>query len=189
MLFRSAIGAWVLPEVVVGFAWFAFLDRDVGTLNALIGMFGAEPVDWLLKYPFPVIVVFNVWRGSAFSMMLFSSALASIPPSYFQAADVAGASSWRKLIDIGLPLIRRHVVTDLILITMWTFDLFTPFLLTGGGPSFRTELISIYTYRVAFRDFEFGKGAAVAVVVLLINLAFALVYLRFARTKSQKEAA
>ena len=185
----AAIAAWVLPEVVVGFAWFAFLDRDVGTLNALIGVFGVSPVDWLLKYPFLIIVVFNVWRGSAFSMMLFSSAFASIPPSYFQAADVAGASSWRKLVDIGLPLIRRHVVTDLILITMWTFDLFTPFLLTGGGPSYRTELISIYTYRVAFRDFEFGKGAAVAVVVLLINLAFALVYLRFARGKSAKGAA
>jgi len=185
----AAIAAWVLPEVVVGFAWFAFLDRDVGTLNALLGLLGIGQVDWLLKYPFLIIVVFNIWRGSAFSMMLFTSAFASIPPSYFQAADVAGASSWRKLVDIGLPLIRRHVVTDLILITMWTFDLFTPFLLTGGGPAYRTELISIYTYRVAFRDFEFGKGAAVAVVVLLINLAFALVYLRLARAKAPKEAA
>jgi multiple sugar transport system permease protein len=81
------------------------------------------------------------------------------------------------------------VVTDLILITMWTFDLFTPFLLTGGGPSNRTELISIFTYRIAFKDFEFGKGAAVAVVVLLINLAFALVYLRFAHRKPAKVAA
>jgi multiple sugar transport system permease protein len=185
----AVIAAWVLPEVVVAFAWFAFLDRDAGTLNALLSALGLARADWLLQHPFAVIVIFNTWRGSAFSMMLFDSAFASIPPSYFQAADVAGASSWRKLVDIALPIIRRHVVTDLILITMWTFDLFTPFLLTGGGPSNRTELISIFTYRIAFKDFEFGKGAAVAVVVLLINLAFALAYLRFAHRKPAKVAA
>jgi multiple sugar transport system permease protein len=80
-------------------------------------------------------------------------------------------------------LIRGHVVTDLILITMWTFNVFTPFLLTHGGPAYRTELLSIYTYRVAFRDFEFGKGAAVGVVIMLVNLVFALAYLRIARRR------
>lgn len=177
------IAAWILPEVVIGFAWFAFLDRDQGTLNMLLKSFGLPPGDFLLEHPFWVIVFFNTWRGAAFSMMLFNSAFSSIPPSYFQAADVAGASSWQKFKDIALPLIRGHIVTDLILITMWTFNTFTPFLLTNGGPSYRTELISIYNYRVAFRDFEFGKGAAVGVIIMLINLAFALVYLSLGRKK------
>lgn len=177
------IAAWILPEVVIGFAWFAFLDRDQGTLNALLGTVGLPPGDFLLQQPFWVIVVFNTWRGAAFSMMLFSSAFSSIPPSYFQAADVAGASSWQKFKDIGLPLIRGHIVTDLILITMWTFNTFTPFLLTNGGPSYRTELVSIYNYRVAFNDFQFGKGAAVGVIMMLINLAFALIYLSIGRKK------
>lgn len=177
------IAAWILPEVVIGFAWFAFLDRDQGTLNALLTGVGLPKGDFLLEQPFWVIVVFNTWRGAAFSMMLFSSAFSSIPPSYFQAADVAGASSWQKFKDIGLPLIRGHIVTDLILITMWTFNTFTPFLLTNGGPSYRTELVSIYNYRVAFNDFQFGKGAAVGVIMMLINLAFALVYLSIGRKK------
>ena len=179
----AVIAAWILPEVVIGFAWFAFLDYDNGTLNMIMRGLGLPPGDWLLQQPFWVIVVFNTWRGAAFSMMLFNSAFQSIPPSYFQAADVAGASSWQKLRDIALPLIRGHVVTDLILITMWTFNVFTPFLLTSGGPSYRTELLSIYTYRVAFKDFEFGKGAAVGVVIMLINLAFALIYLQIAKKK------
>jgi multiple sugar transport system permease protein len=177
------IGAWILPEVVIGFAWFAFLDYDGGTLNGILDSLGLPRGDWLLDWPFWVIVVFNTWRGTAFSMMLFNSAFASIPPSYFQAADVAGASSWQKFRDIGLPLIRGHVVTDLILITMWTFNVFTPFLLTRGGPGNQTELLSIYTYRVAFRDFEFGQGAAVGVVVMLINLCFALFYLWVAKQR------
>ncbi|WP_127072122.1 carbohydrate ABC transporter permease [Pelagibacterium lentulum] len=179
------IAAWILPEVVIGFAWFAFLDYDNGTLNMIMESLGLPPGDWLLQQPFWVIVIFNVWRGAAFSMMLFNSAFASIPPSYFQAADVAGASSWQKFRDIGLPLIRGHVVTVLILITMWTFNTFTPFLLTNGGPSYRTELISIYTYRVAFRDFDFGKGAAVGVIIMLINLVFALIYLSLGRKRAK----
>ncbi|EAR51096.1 ABC transporter, permease protein [Oceanicola granulosus HTCC2516] len=183
------IGAWILPEVVIGFAWFAFLDYDNGTLNGILDALGLPRGDWLLDYPFWVIVVFNTWRGTAFSMMLFNSAFASIPPSYFQAADVAGASSWQKFRDIGLPLIRGHVVTDLILITMWTFNVFTPFLLTRGGPGGQTEVLSIYTYRVAFRDFDFGKGAAVGVVVMLINLAFALFYLWVARKRTPRKEA
>ncbi|MDP8952755.1 MAG: sugar ABC transporter permease [Actinomycetota bacterium] len=182
------IGAWILPEVVIGFAWFAFLDYENGTLNGMLDALGLPRGDWLLDYPFWVIVLFNTWRGTAFSMMLFNSAFASIPPSYFQAADVAGATSWQKFRDIGLPLIRGHVVTDLILITMWTFNVFTPFLLTRGGPGNETEVLSIYTYRVAFRDFDFGKGAAVGVVVMLVNLGFALFYLWVARKRGPAAA-
>lgn len=184
----AVIAAWILPEVVIGFAWFAFLDYDNGTLNRILGSVGLPNADLLLQQPFWVIVIFNTWRGAAFSMMLFNSAFASIPPSYFQAADVAGASTWQKLRDIGLPLIRGHVVTDLILITMWTFNVFTPFLLTHGGPSYKTELLSIYNYRVAFKDFEFGRGAAVGVVIMLINLAFALIYLRIGRRREKGTA-
>jgi multiple sugar transport system permease protein len=183
------IAAWILPEVVIAFAWFAFLDYDNGTLNMIMDRLGLPRGDWLLSFPFWVIVVFNTWRGTAFSMMLFNSAFSSIPPSYFQAADVAGASSWQKFRGIGLPLIRGHVVTDLILITMWTFNVFTPFLLTAGGPSYRTEILSIYTYRVAFRDFEFGRGAAVGVIIMLINLAFALFYLWVTRKRATSVAA
>ncbi|CDP53605.1 carbohydrate ABC transporter permease [Paradevosia shaoguanensis] len=182
------IAAWILPEVVIGFAWFAFLDYDNGTLNGMLRSVGLPGADLLLQQPFWVIVFFNTWRGAAFSMMLFNSAFQSIPPSYFQAADVAGATSFQKFRDIALPLIRGHVVTDLILITMWTFNVFTPFILTHGGPSYRTELLSIYTYRIAFKDFEFGKGAAVGVIIMLINLAFALVYLRIARGRKKEEA-
>ncbi|MGN6100839.1 MAG: carbohydrate ABC transporter permease [Devosia sp.] len=183
------IAAWILPEVVIGFAWFAFLDYDNGTANMILRAVGLPPGDWLLRNPFPVIVVFNTWRGAAFSMMLFNSAFSSIPPSYFQAADVAGASSWQKFRDIALPLIRGHVVTDLILITMWTFNVFTPFLLTHGGPSYKTELLSIYTYRVAFKDFEFGRGSALGVIIMVINLVFALIYLRLAHRGPKESAA
>lgn len=178
-----AIVAWIIPDVVVAFAWSAFLDYDGGTLNWILGLFGVSRVDWLLGLPLLSIILFNAWRGAAFSMLLFSSAFGSIPPSYLETADVAGAGPMQKLKDIILPLIRTHIVTDLILITLWTFNTFSPFLLTGGGPAFRTEVVSVLTYRVAFKYFDFGSGSAIGMVMMLINLAFALVYLSLLRRR------
>ncbi|MFQ5971262.1 MAG: carbohydrate ABC transporter permease [Alphaproteobacteria bacterium] len=173
--------AWIVPEVVVAFAWQAFLNPDSGTLNSLLRLVGAPNPDWLFDYPVLSIIVFNTWRGTAFSMLLFASALETIPPSYLETADVVGASGWRKFVDIRLPLLRGHILTDLILITLFTFNTFTPFLLTGGGPSFKTNLLSIYTFQTAFRFFEFGKGGAIAMVIMLINLILALGYLAMIR--------
>lgn len=184
LVYTLAILAWIIPDVVVAFTWVAFLDRDFGTLNTILNALGLGKPDWHLKYPLFSIILFNTWRGTAFSMLLFSSALATVPPSYLETAEVAGASGWQKFKDIILPLMRGHILTDLILITLWTFNVFTPFLVTGGGPAFKTELISIYTYRVAFKFFEFGQGSAIAVVVMLINLMLALGYLALLRRQA-----
>lgn len=181
-----AIIAWIIPDVVVAFAWSAFLNYENGTLNAILGAFGIDNVDWLLGVPLVSIVMFNAWRGAAFSMLLFSSALGSIPPSYLETADVTGAGPWQKFRDIILPLIRTHIVTDLILITLWTFNTFGPFLLTGGGPAFRTEVVSILTYRTAFQYFNFGSGSAIGMIMMLVNLAFALVYLMLLRRRGDQ---
>ena len=178
-----AILAWIMPDVVVAFAWFAFLDRDGGTLNQVLALLGLGRPDWLLALPLVSIVLFNVWRGTAFSMLLFTSALGSIPPSYLETASVVGANTWQRLRDIILPMITTHIVTALVLITLWTFNTFTPFLLTGGGPAFKTELVSIYTYRTAFQFFRFGMGGAVGMIMMLINLGFALFYLSLLRAQ------
>lgn len=180
-VYTLAVLAWIIPEVVVAFAWSAFLNLEDGTLNNLLAALGLGRPDWLFDYPLLSIIIFNTWRGSAFSILLFSSALETIPPSYVETADVVGASPWQKFRDILFPLMRAHILTDLILITLWTFNVFTPFLLTGGGPTFKTQLVSIYTYRTAFKFFEFGKGAAIAVVMMLINLTLALGYLAMLR--------
>lgn len=177
VIFSVATMAWILPDVAVAFAWIAFLDRDFGTLNAVLGAFGAKAIDWYFDNPLVAIILFNIWRGTAFSMLLFSAALGNIPPSFWETAEVAGANAWQRFRDIILPLILPHFVTDLILITLWTFNTFTPYLITGGGPFFRSETVSMYTYRVAFKFLEFGRGAAVAVVMMAINFVLAAGYL------------
>lgn len=173
--------AWIIPEVVVAYMWVSFLDTDFGLANRVLSAVGVGPVNWFFQLPVLTIILFNTWRGTAFSMLLFGAALQEVPPSYVEAAQVMGASRWQMLRDIIIPSVKNHIATDLILITVWTFNVFGPFLLTGGGPNFRTDLLSIYTYRNAFKYFQLGYGSATSVLLLLINLVFVLFYLRMSK--------
>lgn len=172
--------AWIIPGSVVAFLWVAFLDGESGTLNALLGI----ETEWLLRRPLLSIVVFNTWRGTAFSMLLFGAALASLPPSHLQTARLAGATGWQQLRDVVFPSIKGYILTNLLLISLWTFNDFTPFLITGGGPAGRTELLPIYIYQEALAFFELGYGSAISALMLVINLVIALAYLRSMRVRT-----
>ena len=172
--------AWILPSSVVAFLWIAMLDRDSGTLNALLGTPGMA---WLIDHPLLSIVVFNTWRGTAFSMLLFSSALGAVPPSQLETARMAGASGWQQLRDVVFPHIRGHILTNLLLISLWTFNDFSPYLITAGGPDNRSETLPIFVYQTAIFDGQLGFGTAISLLMLLINLVLAVVYLRLLRER------
>jgi len=172
--------AWILPSSVVAFLWIALLDRDNGTLNALLGTPG---MGWLLQYPMLSIIVFNTWRGTAFSMLLFGAALNAVPPSQLETARMSGASAWQQLRDVVFPHIRGHVLTNLLLISLWTFNDFAPYLLTAGGPDGRSEILPIFVYQTAISDGLLGFGSAISLLMLLINLVLAVVYLRLLRER------
>lgn len=178
-LVRSlALLAWILPGTVVVFLWQALLDRNSGTLNAILHTPGAA---WTLDHPLAVLIVFNIWRGTAFSMLLYSAALDAVPRSHLETARLAGAGPLATLRDVVLPRIRGHMLTNTLLITLWTFNDFTPYLLTGGGPDHRSETVSVYVYRVSIEGGQLGFGSAVALIMLLINLVLAGAYLRLLR--------
>jgi multiple sugar transport system permease protein len=172
--------AWILPSSVVAFLWIAMLDRDSGTLNALLGTPGMA---WLIDHPLLSIVVFNTWRGTAFSMLLFSAALGGVPPSQLETARMAGASGWQQLRDVVFPHIRGHILTNLLLISLWTFNDFSPYLITAGGPDNRSETLPIFVYQTAIFDGQLGFGTAISLLMLLINLVLAVVYLRLLRER------
>ncbi|WP_036322688.1 carbohydrate ABC transporter permease [Microbispora sp. ATCC PTA-5024] len=174
--------AWILPSSVVAFLWIALLDRDEGTLNAILHTPGTA---WLLDHPMSSIIVFNVWRGTAFSMMLYGAALENVPPSHLETARLAGASTFQQLRDVVLPRIRGHVLTNLLLISLWTFNDFTAFQITAGGPEGRSEILPMYIYNVALSGGRLGFGAAISFLVLLINLVFAFAYLRILRGRRE----
>jgi multiple sugar transport system permease protein len=179
--------AWVVPEIVAVYIWASVFNFQSGTANQILLALGQAPQRWLIDTPMLAIILANVWRGTAFTMLLFASALESIPDELYDAAAVDGASGWQKLRFITVPMVRYTILLDFILITMGTFSVFgLVFAMTGGGPLGRSEIIGVYIYRNAFQYREVGFGSAASVVMLLINLFLALVYLRFLRVESHQ---
>jgi len=171
--------AWILPGSVVAFLWQALLDRNNGTLNEILHTTGTA---WTIDHPMIVIIIFNIWRGTAFSMLLYSAALSTVPSSHLEVARLAGARPWQQLRDIVLPTIRRHVLTNTLLITLWTFNDFTPFLITGGGPDNESQTLPVFIYKTALLGKQqLGYGSAFSLLLLVANLIIAVIYIRFLR--------
>ncbi|WP_157006329.1 carbohydrate ABC transporter permease [Agromyces laixinhei] len=177
------LAAWVIPASVASFLWLALLDRRSGTVN---GLLGTEGTAWLIDHPMESIIIFNIWVGTAFSMQLFSSALSAVPPSQIESAKMVGASGWQQLRDVIVPNIKGHILTNTLLITLWTFNTFTPYLVTAGGPNGKTEILSVYIYETAIPGGQLGLGAAISLIMLLINLVIALGYVRVSKGRKKR---
>ena len=174
------VGAWVMPEIVAAFCWYAYLNRD-GSLNKWLGSVGLSQ-NWLYSAPMFAIILANVWRGTAFSMMVYSAALSDIPPEIEEAASIDGAGGWRRFWYVTLPMIRRSILTNLMLITLQTLAVFTTiYVLTGGGPGTKSQTTPIYMYEQAFKFYDLGYGTAMALVLLVVGALFSLIYLRFVK--------
>jgi len=184
----SVIFAWIIPEIVTVYIWASVLNFNDGSANQLMTLIGLERQRWLIDTPLMSLIVVNIWRGTAFSMLLFSSALESIPKSLHEAAAVDGAGSWQKLMHITLPLIRQTILLNTILVTISGFSAFgIIFAMTGGGPLERSEIISVYIYKNAFQYRDLGYGSAASVVMLLTNLVLAMIYFWILRGEQYAE--
>ncbi|MGI5428698.1 carbohydrate ABC transporter permease [Streptomyces sp. CA-179760] len=177
------VTAWVLPEVVAGFLLYAFFRRE-GTLNAILDWLHLPSQNWLFTLPILAVSFANVWRGTAFSMLVYSAALNEIPKEITEAAEVDGASGRRRLWHITLPMIRRSIGTNLMLNTLQTLSVFgLIWVMTRGGPGGRSQTLPLFMYEQAFQNSLIGYGTAVALLLLLVGSLFSLIYLRLLRTE------
>ncbi|GHC46379.1 amino acid ABC transporter permease [Streptomyces flavofungini] len=177
------VTAWVLPEVVAGFLLYAFFRRD-GTLNAVLDFLHLPSQNWLYTLPILAVSFANVWRGTAFSMLVYSAALNEIPKEITEAAEVDGASGWRRMWHITLPMIRRSIGTNLMLNTLQTLSVFgLIWVMTRGGPGNRSQTLPLFMYEQAFQKSMIGYGTAVALLLLLVGSLFSLIYMRLLRTE------
>jgi multiple sugar transport system permease protein len=175
------IGAWVLPEVVAGYLWYAFLGQG-GSLNTMLASVHLPEQNWLFTAPILAVSIANIWRGTAFSMLVYSAALSEVPKEIEEAARVDGAGMWRRLFSVTLPMVRRSIATNLMLITLQTLSVFgLIWTMTRGGPSNQSTTLPIFAYQQAFQFSQLGYGTALALVLLLIGAIFSLVYLRALR--------
>jgi multiple sugar transport system permease protein len=185
---RSVIlSAWVMPGVVIGIVWSIVLNEaSYGLANSVLATFGIGAVPWLSNPNLALVsvIIANVWRGTAFSMILQYAGLQSIPDEIYEAAEVDGANALQSFWHITIPQLRPILLINIILITISTlntFDMILP--LTGGGPGRATEVLSLRTYNVIFGEFSLAGGAVLAVIMLAISMALTLGYRRLLRSE------
>ena len=177
---------WLFSAVIVGFSWRWIYNDTFGLLNFGLRSIGMEPQAWLSSPDLAIwsIVLANVWFGTPFSMLFMGSALTTIDQNLYEAATVDGATKVQSFFRITLPLLKPFIATNLILITIWTVNLFDlQLIMTGGGPLYSTTTVSLYMYRRAFQFGHLSEGAAVGLVLLCINAVVAVVYTRIMRER------
>jgi multiple sugar transport system permease protein len=184
LVYGTVLLAWVNPTLIAGFLWVAMFDYYYGSLNKALEFLGFEPVSWLGSSPMLAIIVVNIWRGTAFVMIIFLGGLKTIPSQIYEAARIDGAGPWQRFWDHTLPNLRHIATITLLSITISTLGAFILIeTLTGGGPGIQTETLSLYAYHTAFRSYEIGYGSTIAVLMLSINLIASVFYLRLARPR------
>jgi inositol-phosphate transport system permease protein len=173
LLFRTL---WMLPRisppVVYVLLWLWFFDpSQYGVLNSFRALMHLSPEKWLASNPMTAVILANGVVGASYGMIIFSSAIKSIPSELFQAARVDGAFHWAIIKDIIIPAVRW----PLMFVTLWQLlSLLTSYeyilLLTNGGPLNGSEVLALYSYHKAFENFQYGYGSALALILVSIAL-------------------
>ena len=183
---RSIVGSivivcWVLPEITVALVWYAFSQAG-GTLSLLVGH---PRTNFLVVVPMVIVSVANLWRNVAFSMLVFSAGLRNLPTEVLEAAEVEGASAWRRYWLVTVPLLRPTIVTNLLLVTILNLSEFTLiYAMTQGGPGTDTMTLPLYVYQEAFVFNQLGYGTAISLVLVLFGALLSLMFVRAARSQA-----
>ncbi len=185
-IFRSI---WLLPRItppVIYVLMWKWLAWDTGFISLFLGQFGIQSKNWMLDsatHAWVFVILINGFVGASMGMLVFSSALKAIPQTHFYASEVDGASRWQQIRYIILPQMRwpiLFVTCYQTLSLLASFDLIL--LSTNGGPGGSTEVWSLAAYHTALNNYagnlEYGLGAAMALVLVVIGITLALIYLR-----------
>jgi len=162
----------VVPPVVAVLLWKVFYDASPdGVFNTMLGWVGIAPQPWLQSpdMAMPSLVIEATWAAAGGSIIIYLAALLSVPAELYDAAEVDGASIWRKAWHVTVPQLRGVIFVMLILQILATAQIFLePFLFTGGGPNNATVTVLLLIYRYAFQNSLGGNyGMATALSVML----------------------
>lgn len=178
---------YVLSEVITGIMWLSLYNPDPerGFINAVLTLIpGVKPQPWLGDPDMVLVCLFIVltWKYFGFHMLLYMAGLQNIPQEIEEAARIDGANRRQLLAYVTLPLLGDTIRTSVYLSVLGSLQQFAlVWIMTKGGPVNASEMMATYMYRFGFVRFWLGYGSAVAIVMLLISLAFSLTYQRLVR--------
>jgi multiple sugar transport system permease protein len=173
---------WMVPSIVSAFIWRMMFLRDYGIVNKVLMAIGlaAENKFWLLgDRALFVLIIARLWSSFPFVMISVLAALQTIPGDFYEAAKIDGANIWQRFFHITLPGIAPVSKVIVILQFIWASGEFTlPFAIFLQSPPREANLISVLIYQNSFKLWDFGKGAAMSTVMLVVMMILAVIYMR-----------
>ncbi len=178
---------WLLPLIISAAVWRRMMDSGSGIINQIFGAVGIPAVPWLTSPDVALyaVVLVNVWVGIPFVMVILYGGLQEIPRELYEAASLDGAIGWKVFRSVTWPLLRPVVGVVLVLGFIYTIRVLDIVLaLTGGGPANATQTFATQAYQLSFTQFQFGQGAALSNVLIVVTLIVAVFQLRIGRRPS-----
>lgn len=175
---------WATPNLITALIWKGMFHRQFGAINQVIQALGGEPVAWFggVFTSFLTGLAANGWLSFPFMMVISLGALQSIPRDMYEAAELEGASRWRKFRSITLPLLRPTLIPAIIISVVWTFNMFNIiFLVSAGEPGGANEILITKAYKIGFEKYQYAYAAAYSVVIFFILLAYGILQNRVSR--------
>lgn len=180
---------WTVAAVITGYTWTFMYSPQVGFLNTLIERLGGTGVSWLLDRWLAIgaLAVANVWASFGLVFLIISAALANVPENILRAAQVDGAGPLTTIRKVVLPNIRQAFLLATLVATVSGLNVFDLiYVITGGGPFYQTEPLSLLMYRLTFVHGDVGEGAAVTVILFLLTLVLSVAYVIAWRREARK---
>lgn len=176
--FRTAIFVPVVTSLIVwAIVWKYLLAPELGFINQVLGLIGINGPSWLLNEntALPAVILVSVLKNVGLNMILFLTAMQQVPADLYKAAELDGASTFKKFKNVTLPLITPTIFLTMIITTIGAMKIFGQvYVMTRGGPGDSTKVFVYYIWETAFRHFEMGYASALAFVLFFILLAFTI---------------
>jgi multiple sugar transport system permease protein len=173
----------MFAPILVGFQFKWFFSAQVGLVNNILYEITgqAQLIPWLIDVPlgFIAILIAEIWMSTPFMVIILEAGILSLPQEPFEAAEVDGASGWQKFRHLTLPMLMPFIYTAMAIRSLdiaRAYDIVS--IMTGGGPGNRTELIWTYVNRLAFTGKQFGLGAAMSFITVILSFAFTYIFFR-----------
>ena len=177
-LYKILLYLPVIVSIVVAAIAFKWLYAGQGILNYLLTIFHLEPIDWLVdtKWALFSVAIVTIWKGIGYYMMIYLASLMSVPQDLYEACDIDGANFLTKHLTVTIPHIMPTIALVSTISTISAMKVFAEiYVMTKGGPLNSTKTIVYYIYERAFENLDLGYASALAVVLLIVVMAFSLI--------------
>lgn len=171
---------WAIPAYISALVWKGMFNYDFGIINGMLNSIGLSNIEWLTNptNAFIACIIVNVWMATPFLMVVILGGLQSIDYSLYEAAQMDGATTWKQIVNITIPLLKPVVMPAIILTAFVTFKQFDVIFILTEGLAGKIDLIITYNY-TAFQNNNYSYSAAFSMIIFIMLVALTLINKRY----------